>query len=120
MVLELVSRTNKPFICLQECCDKTQVPAMLRSRGYECVSEMTWEETVEKMKAYWLRKVLKNSKLLLVTRGFTNSAMVSACDGFINIDDAAKRYGMEGNYVAGANIAGFEKVANAMLAQGVC
>lgn len=37
-----------------------------------------------------------------------------------NIDDAARRYGMEGNYVAGANIAGFEKVANAMLAQGVC
>ncbi|MBR4026386.1 MAG: NADP-specific glutamate dehydrogenase [Lachnospiraceae bacterium] len=38
---------------------------------------------------------------------------------FHNIDDAAKRYGMEGNYVAGANIAGFEKVADAMLAQGV-
>ena len=39
---------------------------------------------------------------------------------FHNLDDAAKRYGMEGDYVAGANIAGFEKVANAMLAQGVC
>ncbi|CVI72821.1 MAG TPA: NADP-specific glutamate dehydrogenase [Candidatus Anaerobutyricum stercoris] len=37
-----------------------------------------------------------------------------------NISDAAKRYDMEGNYVAGANIAGFEKVVNAMLAQGVC
>ncbi len=37
-----------------------------------------------------------------------------------NIDDAAKRYGCEGNYVVGANIAGFEKVVNAMLAQGVC
>jgi glutamate dehydrogenase (NADP+) len=37
-----------------------------------------------------------------------------------NIADAAKRYGMEGNYVAGANIYGFEKVAQAMLAQGVC
>lgn len=37
-----------------------------------------------------------------------------------NIDNAAKRYGMEGNYVAGANIAGFEKVADAMLAQGIC
>ncbi len=35
------------------------------------------------------------------------------------IDDAAKKYGMEGNYVAGANIAGFEKVVNAMIAQGV-
>ncbi len=39
---------------------------------------------------------------------------------FHNMDDAAKRYGAEGNYVVGANIAGFEKVANAMLAQGVC
>ena len=33
--------------------------------------------------------------------------------------DAAAAYGMEGNYVAGANIAGFLKVANAMMAQGV-
>ena len=33
--------------------------------------------------------------------------------------DAAKRYGVEGNYVAGENIAGFEKVAEAMMAQGV-
>ncbi len=39
---------------------------------------------------------------------------------FHNLDDAAKKYGMEGNYVAGANIAGFLKVAEAMLAQGVC
>lgn len=36
-----------------------------------------------------------------------------------NIDDAAKRYGQEGNYVMGANIAGFEKVAEAMIVQGV-
>jgi glutamate dehydrogenase (NADP+) len=33
--------------------------------------------------------------------------------------EAAAKYGMEGNLVAGANIAGFEKVANAMLWQGV-
>ena len=36
-----------------------------------------------------------------------------------NSYDAAKKYGMEGDLVAGANIAGFEKVADAMLAQGV-
>ena len=36
-----------------------------------------------------------------------------------NIDDAARKYGMEGNYVAGANIAGFLKVAEAMKAQGI-
>ena len=38
---------------------------------------------------------------------------------FHSLDDAAKRYGKEGNYVAGANIAGFEKVATAMKAQGI-
>lgn len=38
---------------------------------------------------------------------------------FHNLDDAAKKYGMEGNYVAGANIAGFLKVAEAMEAQGI-
>ena len=36
-----------------------------------------------------------------------------------NIDTAAKKYGLENDYVAGANIAGFEKVADAMIAQGV-
>ena len=38
---------------------------------------------------------------------------------FHNIDEAAKRYGFDGNYVVGANIAGFEKVASAMIAQGI-
>ena len=38
---------------------------------------------------------------------------------FHNLDNAAREYGMEGNYVAGANIAGFLKVADAMLLQGV-
>ena len=38
---------------------------------------------------------------------------------FHNIDEASKKYGLEGDYVAGANIAGFLKVANAMKSQGV-
>ena len=38
---------------------------------------------------------------------------------FHNLDKAAKDYGMAGNYVAGANIAGFIKVADAMQAQGI-
>ena len=42
--------------------------------------------------------------------------MVNICH---NMVDAAKRYGAKGNYVLGANIAGFEKVAEAMTAQGI-
>jgi glutamate dehydrogenase (NADP+) len=38
---------------------------------------------------------------------------------FHSMDDAAKKYEAEGNYVIGANIAGFEKVATAMMAQGI-
>ncbi len=34
-------------------------------------------------------------------------------------DESSKEFGMEGNYVVGANIAGFQKVAKAMLAQGI-
>ena len=40
--------------------------------------------------------------------------MINICH---NMVDAAKKYGFEGNYVVGANAAGFE---NAMIAQGVC
>ena len=43
--------------------------------------------------------------------------MVNICH---NMADAAKKYGFEGNYVVGANAAGFEKVADAMMAQGIC
>ena len=42
--------------------------------------------------------------------------MINICH---NISDAAERYGAKGNYVVGANIAGFEKVVDAMNAQGI-
>lgn len=43
--------------------------------------------------------------------------MINICH---NMANAAERYGFAKNYVMGANIAGFEKVVEAMLAQGVC
>ena len=36
-----------------------------------------------------------------------------------NVADAAKEFGVEGNYVDGANIAGFKKVADVMVAEGI-
>ena len=38
---------------------------------------------------------------------------------FQKVDEASKRYDMKDNYVVGANIAGFEKVVDAMIAQGI-
>ncbi|MBR3417011.1 MAG: NADP-specific glutamate dehydrogenase [Clostridia bacterium] len=39
---------------------------------------------------------------------------------YANIASASEEFGMKGNYVAGANIAGFKKVVDAMLAHGAC
>ena len=41
-------------------------------------------------------------------------------DIYAKASDAAQRYGVAGNFVVGANIAGFEKVVDAMKAQGIC
>ena len=41
-------------------------------------------------------------------------------DIYAKVSDAASRYGVEGNFVVGANFAGFEKVEDAMKAQGIC
>lgn len=62
----------------------------------------------------------QNSERLSWTFGEVDSRlkriMVSICH---NMADAAERYDVKGNYVAGANIAGFEKVVDAMMAQGI-
>ena len=38
---------------------------------------------------------------------------------FQSLDEASRKYGLDGNYVAGANIAGFLKVSTAMKEQGI-
>lgn len=48
--------------------------------------------------------------------GKLNDIMVGI---YHNIDEAARKYGSEGDYVLGANVAGFEKVVDAMNAQGI-
>ena len=62
----------------------------------------------------------QNSLRLSWTREVVDENLLSIMiDIFHKADDAAKRYGMEDNYVVGANIAGFEKVVDAMKAQGI-
>ena len=62
----------------------------------------------------------QNSERLSWTFEEVDAKLKGIMEGiFEKADDAAKRYGFEGNYVVGANIAGFEKVVNAMTAQGI-
>ena len=62
----------------------------------------------------------QNSERLHWTFEEVDAQLKGIMEGIVaNSLEAAKKYGMEGNLVAGANIAGFEKVADAMIAQGV-
>jgi glutamate dehydrogenase (NADP+) len=61
----------------------------------------------------------QNSQRLAWTFGEVDQKLKGIMENiFANIDAAAKEYGQEDNYVVGANIAGFLKVADAMLAHG--
>lgn len=81
------------------------VPGKAANAGGVATSALEMSQNSERV-SWTLEKVDKKLQGIMV-------------DIFHNIDDAAKRYGFEGNYVVGANIAGFEKVVNAMEAQGI-
>ncbi len=80
-------------------------PAKAANAGGVATSALEMSQNSERL--HWSFEEV-DSKLENIMKGIFH-----ACD------DASKKYGMEGNFVAGANIAGFEKVADAMIAQGI-
>ena len=73
---------------------------------------------------YWVDNDIKKETMEAKREGKTFEEVDAKLQGimvniFHNINNAAKEYGMEGNLVAGANLAGFKKVSEAMIAQGV-
>ncbi len=81
------------------------IPGKAANAGGVATSALEMSQNSARM-SWTLEKVDKMLQKIMVTL-------------FHNIDDAAKKYGFDDNYVVGANIAGFEKVVNAMEAQGI-
>ncbi len=80
-------------------------PGKASNAGGVATSALEMSQNAERLS--WTREEV-DKKLKDIMVGIAN-----------NISEAAEKYGAKGNYVVGANIAGFEKVAEAMLAQGV-
>ena len=80
-------------------------PGKASNAGGVAVSGL--EMTQNSMRIYWTREEVDQ-----YLRRIMNSIHASCLQ-------AAEMYGMKGNYMAGANIAGFKKVADAMLEQGL-
>ena len=74
-----------------------------------CISAITLAEL-----EYGVYNSLRPEQNQLALMTFLSSIAVVPFDA-----DAAREYGMEDDYVDGANIAGFKKVADAMIAQGI-
>ncbi len=82
------------------------MPAKAANAGGVAVSALEMSQNSERLS--WSFKEVDDKLKEIMTDIYNKSA------------DAAARYGHEGDFVVGANIAGFEKVADAMLAQGLC
>ena len=80
-------------------------PGKAANAGGVAVSAL--EMSQNSLRMGWTREEVDNRLQIIMKSIHDNSA------------SAAKEYGMEGNYVAGANIAGFMKVVNAMMDHGV-
>ncbi|MEE3420656.1 MAG: NADP-specific glutamate dehydrogenase [Lachnospiraceae bacterium] len=80
-------------------------PGKASNAGGVAVSALEMSQNAERLS--WTREEVDKMLLRIMT------------DIAHTISDAAEKYGQKGNYVVGANIAGFEKVADAMLSQGV-
>ena len=80
------------------------MPAKAANAGGVAVSALEMSQNSERL--FWTFEEV-DSKLKDIMAGI-----------YSKVSTAARKYGQEGDFVAGANIAGFEKVADAMLAQG--
>lgn len=99
VMLKTAEMTGKLIALQPKCCGSTMVPAMIRRRGYECISPISWEELADELKVYRARKILKNSRALLLTRAYTDAALVSAPDGALNLNDFTKIFGTQFCYL---------------------
>ena len=97
--------TNEALNFLREQDGIIVAPSKAVNAGGVGVSALEMSQNSERV--YWSFEKVDN---------MLQSIMVNI---YHNIDSAARKYGLENDYVAGANIAGFEKVADAMIAQGV-
>ncbi|WP_428050291.1 NADP-specific glutamate dehydrogenase [Candidatus Avelusimicrobium caledoniensis] len=101
--------SNMP--CTPEAIEAFQAAGILYSPGKASnaggVAVSGLEMTQNSMRLYWTREEV-DQYLHRIMNSIHNSCL-----------EAAEMYGMKGNYMAGANIAGFKKVADSMLDQGL-
>ena len=91
--------TGKPIITVQWCCNNTIETAAIRARGGECYAYDSWEETADRMRLLRVRKVMRSSNVLLITRGNSTMATLSCADGFLSLEQVTRDIGPRFRYM---------------------
>ena len=98
------------------------MPAKAANAGGVAVSALEMSQNSERLS--WSFEEVDQKLHTIMRNIYHNAANAAAEYGmevniYKNVSETAKKYGCENNFVVGANIAGFEKVATAMLGQGL-
>ena len=98
IVLEIAQRSQKPVTVVPTaCCEVLALSAALTSRNLEFYAARTWPELETDLKALRLRKVLRNTSVLLSSR-FNSTMSFSSVDTFRSLDEVTDKLGVRFRY----------------------
>lgn len=98
ILVEFAQRVGKPCAMMQDCCGSSIVGAAMLARGIEFYAFENWDEACVTFSAMRARKVLRETKVLAVTRVNSNVS-ISAPDSFVNLEDITAKFGTRFRYL---------------------
>ena len=99
IVIEFAERFNKPIAMVPErCCMIAEVVAAMDARGLESYGYMSWADCISHFKALRVRKVLKNTNILLAPRMNSNNSMASDST-FVSLEMVTRVLGTRFRYI---------------------
>ncbi len=98
IIVEFAQRYGKPIMFTENPLYNSITGAALLARGLEAYPTMTWEDTVETLKVLRVRKVLKETRVLLAPRENSNISF-STTDSFLSLEDVTAKLGIRFRYI---------------------
>lgn len=99
VVVEFAQRYKKPLTLIPgTCCETVIINAAITSRGLECYAFRTWKDLLKQLRVLRVRKVLKNTNMLLCPR-FNSTVSYSSVDTFLSLDYVTNKLGVKFRYI---------------------
>ena len=87
-----------PIATMSSCCANYQNCATWRARGYEAYGFESWEDAITRLRILRARKALRDTKVLLATRGDSTHSL-TVTEGFLCMEEVTRRLGTRFRYI---------------------